>query len=88
VSCAGSVRLLLISLFFRTHKRQTKADLDLFGFRELRREKVWSRIHLVPLLLAEGDRDAHRRHLAAVEREKEIMKGVAGWQVRLQDFSD
>ena len=42
----------------------------------------------MPLLLAEGDRDAHRRHLAAVEREKEIMKGVAGWQVRLQDFSD
>ena len=24
--------------------------------RELEREKAWSRIHLVPLLLAEGDR--------------------------------
>ena len=49
--------------------------------RELQREKVWSRIHLVPLLLAEGDRDAYRRQLAALEREKEIMKDVPGWEV-------
>ena len=55
----------------------------LFFFRELRREKVWSRLHLVPLLLAEGDRDAYRRRLAALEREKEIMKDVKDWQVRL-----
>ncbi|EGO02024.1 B16.6 subunit of GRIM-19, NADH:ubiquinone oxidoreductase [Serpula lacrymans var. lacrymans S7.3] len=48
--------------------------------RELQREKVWSRIHLVPLLLAEGDRDAYRREVAAVEREKEIMKDVKGWE--------
>ncbi|KAF8525295.1 GRIM-19 [Gautieria morchelliformis] len=46
---------------------------------ELAREKVWSRIHLVPLLLAEGDRDAYRRQQAALEREKEIMKDVQGW---------
>ena len=44
--------------------------------RELQREKVWSRIHLVPLLLAEGDRDAYRRQQAALEREREIMKDV------------
>lgn len=49
--------------------------------RELQREKTWSRIHLVPLLLAEGDRDAYRRQHAALEREKEIMKDVPGWEV-------
>lgn len=43
---------------------------------ELQREKAWSRIHLVPLLLAEGDRDAYRRSQAALAREKEIMKDV------------
>ncbi|KAG2060163.1 B16.6 subunit of GRIM-19, NADH:ubiquinone oxidoreductase [Suillus hirtellus] len=45
-----------------------------------RREKVWSRIHLVPLLVAEGDRDAYRRQEAALEREREIMKDVKGWE--------
>ncbi|TCD67569.1 hypothetical protein EIP91_012266 [Steccherinum ochraceum] len=48
--------------------------------RELQREKTWSRIHLVPLLLAEADRDAYRRQQAALEREKEIMKDVPGWE--------
>lgn len=51
-------------------------------FRELEREKVWSRIHLVPLLMAEGDRDAYRRRQAALAREREIMKDVPGWEVR------
>ncbi|KAG0656893.1 hypothetical protein C6P46_006914 [Rhodotorula mucilaginosa] len=41
---------------------------------ELQREKAWSRIHLVPLLLAESDRDVYRREQAALAREKEIMK--------------
>lgn len=50
-------------------------------YRELQREKVWSRIHLVPLLLAEGDRDAYRRQQAALQREREIMKDVKGWEV-------
>lgn len=50
-------------------------------FRELARERVWSRIHLVPLLLAEGDRDTYRRKQAALEREREIMKDVKGWEV-------
>ena len=49
--------------------------------RELAREKVWSRIHLVPLLMAEGDRDDYRREQAALAREKAIMKDVKGWEV-------
>lgn len=55
----------------------------MFVCRELQREKTWSRIHLVPLLLAEGDRDTYRRQQAALAREKEIMKDVKGWQVRI-----
>lgn len=50
-------------------------------YRELQREKVWSRIHLVPLLLAEGDRDAYRRQEATLERERVIMKDVKDWEV-------
>lgn len=50
---------------------------------ELQREKAWSRIHLVPLLLAESDRDIYRREQAALAREKEIMKDVPDWEVRL-----
>ncbi|EIN10517.1 hypothetical protein PUNSTDRAFT_132607 [Punctularia strigosozonata HHB-11173 SS5] len=48
--------------------------------KELVREKTWSRLHLVPLLLAESDRDAYRREQAAIAREKEIMKDVKGWE--------
>ncbi|KAG8882632.1 hypothetical protein FRB97_007978 [Tulasnella sp. 331] len=48
--------------------------------RELKREKAWARIHLVPMLMAEGDRDAYRRQEAALAREKEIMKDVPGWE--------
>lgn len=53
----------------------------LFLSRELKRENMWARIHLVPLLLAEGDRDAYRREQAAKAREREIMKDVRGWEV-------
>jgi len=42
--------------------------------RELQREKAWSRIHLVPLLMAEGDRDGYRRKQAAQRREEAIMQ--------------
>lgn len=55
--------------------------LELCRNRELAREKVWSRIHLVPLLMAEGDRDLYRREQAALAREREIMKDVQGWEV-------
>jgi NADH dehydrogenase (ubiquinone) 1 alpha subcomplex subunit 13 len=47
--------------------------------REIRREKIWSRIHLIPLLQAETDRDLYRRLQHAKEREAEIMKDVPGW---------
>ena len=40
---------------------------------ELAREKMWSRIHLIPLLTAEEDRDLVRRHLADQAREKELL---------------
>lgn len=35
----------------------------------------------MPMMLAEQDRDAYRRNVAAVAREKEIMKDVPGWEV-------
>ncbi len=34
---------------------------------------MWSRIHLVPLLQAESDRDHVRRYLADQAREKELL---------------
>lgn len=40
---------------------------------ELAREKMWSRIHLIPMLTAEEDRDLVRRHLADQAREKELL---------------
>ncbi|KAJ6538504.1 B16.6 subunit of GRIM-19, NADH:ubiquinone oxidoreductase [Mycena vulgaris] len=47
--------------------------------RELQREKTWARIHLVPLLMAEGDRAAYQLGQHGVAVEAEIMKGVKGW---------
>ncbi|KAF8424091.1 GRIM-19 [Tirmania nivea] len=46
---------------------------------ELAREKQWSRLHLIPVLQAEQDRDIVRRTLANTEREKFLMKDVKGW---------
>ncbi|EEP82732.1 conserved hypothetical protein [Uncinocarpus reesii 1704] len=40
---------------------------------ELAREKTWARIHLIPVLQAEEDRDQVRRHWADKAREKELM---------------
>ena len=40
---------------------------------ELAREKMWARIHLIPLLQAEEDRDQVRRYWAQQAREKELM---------------
>ncbi|KAF8213875.1 B16.6 subunit of GRIM-19, NADH:ubiquinone oxidoreductase [Mycena galopus ATCC 62051] len=50
--------------------------------RELKRETTWARIHLVPLLLAEGDRAAYREEGRATAIEAEIMKDVKGWVPR------
>ncbi|KAJ3147133.1 hypothetical protein HDU86_008129 [Geranomyces michiganensis] len=47
--------------------------------RELRREKAWTRISLVPLLQAETDRDLVRRLEAAANREAAHMENVEGW---------
>lgn len=44
---------------------------------ELAREKMWSRIHLIPLLTAEEDRDLARRHYADQAREKELLGKVS-----------
>lgn len=44
-------------------------------YSELAREKMWARIHLIPLLQAEEDRDQVRRHWANQEREKELLGG-------------
>lgn len=43
------------------------------GCSELAREKMWSRIHLAPLLQAEEDRDQVRRYWADKEREKVLL---------------
>ncbi|KAH0543320.1 hypothetical protein FGG08_002383 [Glutinoglossum americanum] len=40
---------------------------------ELAREKLWSRIHLIPLLQAEEDRDLVRRYYANQARERELL---------------
>ncbi|KAM0460061.1 hypothetical protein ACHAO4_002191 [Trichoderma viride] len=40
---------------------------------ELAREKMWARIHLIPLLQAEEDRDQVRRFWADQKREKELL---------------
>lgn len=40
---------------------------------ELAREKIWGRLHLVPLLQAEEDRDQARRYFADKAREKELL---------------
>ncbi|KAE8348512.1 GRIM-19 [Aspergillus coremiiformis] len=47
-----------------------------YGIREqneLAREKIWGRIHILPLLQAEADRDQVRRHLADKAREQELL---------------
>lgn len=45
----------------------------LANYSELGREKMWSRIHLIPLLQAENDRDQVRRYWADQDREQELL---------------
>lgn len=40
---------------------------------ELAREKIWSRLHILPLLQAEEDRDQARRFFADKARERELL---------------
>ncbi|KAB8073714.1 GRIM-19 [Aspergillus leporis] len=47
-----------------------------YGIREqneLAREKIWGRLHILPLLQAEEDRDQVRRHYADKAREQELL---------------
>lgn len=48
-------------------------ELTIDPLSELAREKIWSRIHLIPLLQAEEDRDQARRYYADKAREKELL---------------
>jgi len=45
---------------------------------ELAREKMWSRIHIMPLLQAEEDRDQVRRMYADKAREKQLLGSETG----------
>ncbi|KAF7290952.1 hypothetical protein HMN09_01273800 [Mycena chlorophos] len=47
--------------------------------RELRREQMWTRIHLIPLLMAEADREAYAESQRRAVVEGEIMKNVKSW---------
>ena len=77
--------LIFLTNILFTDETMTKIFRSVIPIRELQREKTWSRIHLIPLLLAEGDRDAYRRQQAALAREKEIMKDVHGWEVGVHE---
>jgi hypothetical protein len=45
----------------------------MMSFSELAREKMWSRIYLIPVLQAEEDRDLVRRYYADKAREKALL---------------
>lgn len=55
---------------------------------ELYREKTWARLYLQPVLQAEADRDAVRRHYAQIARETEIMKNVPGFDAEASVYND
>lgn len=59
----------------RMHERNPRGTIaNRYAFySELAREKMWSRIHLIPVLQAEEDRDLVRRHWAEQAREKELL---------------
>lgn len=56
--------------------------------RELQREKMWSRIYLMPLLQAEADREMVRRYYSDKAAEAKIMKDVEGWEVGKSVYND
>lgn len=55
---------------------------------ELYREKTWARLYLQPVLQAEVDRDAVRRHYSRIAKEKEIMKDVPGFDAEASVYND
>lgn len=46
--------------------------MSLLLYSELAREKTWGRLHILPLLQAEEDRDQARRFFADKAREREL----------------
>jgi len=74
---AGIVFLGVGAIVIWGHRRSQQAISER---RELFRESQWARLHLIPLLEAESDRDLYRRQYAAMEREQEIMRDVPGWR--------
>ncbi|KAG5513760.1 hypothetical protein PMAC_000798 [Pneumocystis sp. 'macacae'] len=71
--------ILLIGVAFVSAYGFYKYIQGVYEQRELKRENVWSRIHLIPLLQAEADRDLYRRKHAIRQVENKIMKDVQGW---------
>jgi hypothetical protein len=65
--CVTSSRVL------RRHSVRGRIRTVLTSSSELAREKMWARIHLIPALQAEEDRDQVRRYLADKAREKELL---------------
>ena len=55
--------------------------------REIRHEKVARREALYPVLQAEEDRAWVARKAAAEEKERELMKGVEGWEAGKSVYS-
>lgn len=55
------------------NQRRAAEDAALTPGSELAREKMWARIHLIPLLQAEEDRDQVRRYWADQGRERALL---------------
>jgi hypothetical protein len=81
ITVQGPIRLPAYSATTSRHFNSLCVWAFANTFSELAREKAWSRINLVPAILAEQDRDHFRRSQAALAREKEIMKDVPNWEV-------
>lgn len=48
-------------------------------YSELKREKMWARLYLLPVFQAEMDREWMKWRASQIQEEKEIMKNVQGW---------
>lgn len=55
------------------HRKLRLMMVMILASSELAREKMWSRIHLIPMLQAEEDRDLVRRTWADKARERELL---------------
>jgi hypothetical protein len=66
--CSKSVGVMI-----RCRGNAPARRIVLTSYSELAREKMWARIHLIPALQAEEDRDQVRRYLADRAREKELL---------------